>query len=219
MEYDTKVRFGFMLMLLHKRRRFIVIQSNTTENDATLSLNKLKSVLWLAQEIQAYLLAARCAPECSRCRRGPACGWSYGLTPQTWPSPDGTQPETERSETLTSHDTSLSYANKCNRTHTHNTRWYTPVSVSWKSGSVRWRPLGFLLKVPGSGGILLLSSSSLKRTQKHIKSHLKLKNSPSHTENITRVEWSHSGSATAPASLCRSVKQLPGRIKPLPASL
>lgn len=126
-----------------------------------------------------------------------------------------------------SHMTHISVRQTHANAHTHNTRWYTPVSVSWKSGSVRWRPLGFLLKGPGSGGILLWSSSSLEWTRKHIKSqHLgdthipeTHKNRPLHTENITWVEWSHSGSATAPAFLRRSVKQLPGWIKPLLASL
>lgn len=40
---------------------------------------------------------------------------------------------------------------------------YTPVSGSWKSGRVRWRPLGLWLSGSGSGGwILLLSSHSLQ---------------------------------------------------------
>lgn len=218
MEYDTKVTFGFMLMLLHKRRRFIVIQSNATENDATLSLNKLNLCCdWLRKFKRTCLQpdALQSVPNVGGALPvGGAMDWHlrHGLL-QTGHS--------QRRSALRPwrHTTHVSVTQTRAIAHTHNTRWYTPVSVSWKSGSMRWRPLGFLLKVPGSGGILLLSSSSLNRTQKHIKSHLKLKNSPSHTENITWVEWSHSGSATAPASLRRSVKQLPGRIKPLPASL
>lgn len=70
------------------------------------------------KEVEPYLLAARCVPGWSKCRRGRACGRSWWPTPLTWPAPDGTQLETGRSETLTWHDTRLSHINTHTITHT-----------------------------------------------------------------------------------------------------